>query len=99
MSEKKGDDILAFDVRRVSDITDYVLLASAGSTPHLRALVEAVEDVMDEEEDVPQYRISGEPSSGWVVVDCIDVVVHLMLGEKRKYYALEELWERAPRAR
>jgi len=98
LADRKAEDMLAFDVRRVSDITDYVLLASAGSTPHLRALTEEMERVL-EEQGVRQYRISGEPSTGWVVVDCLDVVAHLMLEDKRKYYALEELWERAPRVR
>lgn len=98
LSKRKADDIVAFDVRRVSDISDYVLLASAGSVPHLRALTEDTELVLDEA-GVKQYRISGDPASGWVVVDCLDVVVHLMSEDKRAYYSLEELWERAPRVR
>ncbi len=98
LDEKQGQDILLLDVRKLSGITDYYLIVSGSSGPHLRAMFEEVLQVLKGEGE-PCYRRSGDPASGWLVVDYVDVIIHIMAADKRHYYAIEELWERAPRLR
>lgn len=79
------------DVREVSSVTDYYVIVSGSSSPHLRALAEDT-SVALKHRGSPVYRQSGEPGSGWVVLDYVDVVVHIFSPEMRAYYALERLW-------
>ena len=84
------------DVRHLSSVTDYYLIVSATSQPHLKALAGEVQHAL-KKDGVYCYRRGGDPEGGWIVVDYIDVVVHILLTEIREYYALEELWASAPR--
>lgn len=84
------------DVAEHSSITDYFLVVSGSSPPHLKALFQVVQrDLKDR--DVRCHRKSGTPDGGWMVLDYIDVVIHIFLEELRTYYAIEELWNQAPR--
>ena len=94
--EKKGEDILLLDVRKVSGLTDYCVVVSGTSSPHLRAMFDEVLQVL-KGEGMPCYRRSGDPASGWLVLDYVDVVIHILTEDKRQYYAIEELWAKAPR--
>jgi len=98
LEEKKGEDIILLDVRKLSGITDYYLIVSGTSAPHLRAMFDEVLHVLKEEGEAC-YRRSGEAESGWLVVDYVDVIIHILTAEKRDYYAIEELWAKAPRLR
>lgn len=82
------------DVRELSGITDYCVVASGTSAPHLKALVSEVQHRM-KQQGVPA-RSSGLPESGWVVVDCLDAVIHIFAPEARLYYQIESLWKGAP---
>lgn len=93
---KKAEDIAIYDVREVSNLTDMTVVATGTSAPHLKALVAEVQRQM-KGAHTAGCRISGEPSSGWVVGDYIDVVVHVFSAEAREYYAIERLWATAPR--
>ncbi len=93
---KQGRDILAFDARGLSGVADYYLLVSALSTPHIKALYNAVR--MDlKSRGAVCHRKSGAPDSGWIVADYLDVVLHIFNRETRGYYNLEELWAAMPR--
>ena len=94
--EKKADEVLVFDMRGRSDITDFVLIASGSSPPHLKALSEDLQMRL-KQDGVRHYRISGEPDSGWMVLDYVDVVIHVFDPPTRGYYALEALWHEVPR--
>jgi len=94
--DKKGADPVVLDVRRLSGVTDFYVIASGGSPPHLRALAGEVR-VKAKAETAGKGRLDGEPDSGWVVIDLGDVVVHLFLPDTRAYYGIEELWSDAPR--
>ena len=98
LEEKKGEDIVLLDVRKLSGITDYYLMVSGTSSPHLRAMFDEVMHVL-KEDGMACYRRSGEPESGWLVLDYVDVIIHILTAEKRDYYAIEELWGKAPRLR
>lgn len=95
LEEKLGADIRIYDVRKVSSITDFTVVATGNSSPHLKALIAEVQRQM-KEANVMSYRTSGEPESGWVIVDYVHVVVHVFSPEARAYYAIEKLWTDAP---
>lgn len=92
----KAADVRCYDVRGKSPITDFFIVATGLSSPHLRAVVSSVRAAMSKE-GVPSYRNSGEPDSGWVVLDYVDVVVHAFTHEAREYYDLDGLWKDSPR--
>lgn len=77
-------------------VTDYYLVASGSSAPHLKALVNEVLQEL-KHMGVPCYRKSGVPEAGWLVLDYLDVIIHVFLPETRRYYAVEELWAQSPR--
>ena len=94
--DKKGRDAIVFDVRGASSITDYVVIASGATPPQLKAMTNELKRGL-KETGVPLYRQSGQSDDGWVVMDYVDVVVHVFLDEVRTYYALEDLWNDLPR--
>ena len=83
LSDAKGEDIKVYDVRGKSGITDFFVVATGAAAPHLKALAKALPKA---------YRTAGDPDSGWIVSDFVDVVVHVFSAEARAYYALEKLW-------
>jgi ribosome-associated protein len=94
LGDKKAEDITILDVSAHSSITDYLVLATATSDPHLRALRVELEKTLDS----AGSRIVGiemAQQSGWVVIDVFDVMVHLFLGPVRENYSLERLWRDA----
>ena len=91
LEERKGADVRTYDVRGKSQIADFFVVATGTAAPHLKALVAESQRAM-KEAGVQSYRTSGDPESGWMVVDYIDVVVHVFSPEARAYYALEKLW-------
>lgn len=93
---KKANDLLVYDVRSLSPVTDYYVIASGTTGAQLKAMVNAVtKEIKDAGQPPP--RCSGTPDDGWMVLDCFDVVIHIFLAEVREYYAIEELWEACPR--
>lgn len=84
LEDAKGVDIKVYDVRGKSGLADYFVVATGAAAPHLKALVKALPK--------KAYRVSGDPESGWIVADYIDVIVHVFSAEARAYYALEKLW-------
>lgn len=94
--EKKGEDLVLLDVREISSITDYYLIATGHTAPHLKALSQEVERALKKER-VRCFRHSGTPESGWFVADYIDAVVHIFTSEMRGFYNLEQLWSDAPK--
>lgn len=91
LEDCKGADVKVYDVRGKSPLTDFFVVATGAAAPHLKALAAAVQGAM-KESSVASHRTSGDPESGWIVVDYIDVVVHVFSSEARQYYALEKLW-------
>jgi len=93
LEERLGKDIRVLDVRGISNLADYFVIASGTSSPHLKALTTEVQHSM-KQRGMPARR-SGLPESGWVVVDCLDAVIHIFAAEARAYYAIESLWKGA----
>jgi len=94
LEDKKADDLRVLRVSAQSSITDYLILATGTSEPHLRALRVELEKVID----LTGVRILGmdtNQGSGWIVVDAFDIMIHVFTPENREKYALERLWKDA----
>jgi len=92
LDEKKAQEITIIDVRGTSTVTDFTIIASGMSPPHIRALYEEVQHQL-KQEGVACYRRSGETEGGWMVLDYVNVIVHLFVPDVRAFYALETLWD------
>lgn len=90
-AEKQASDVLVLDLRPLRAFTDFFVLVTGTSPPHLDALAEELEKALGQTGRLPIHR-EGEAPSGWVVLDYGDLVIHLFLAEKRAYYRLEERW-------
>jgi ribosome-associated protein len=93
--ETKAEGIRIWDMRGVSSLTDYMVVCSGTSMPQLRAILRDVADKVEEELGVKPVHSEGKADTRWVVLDFIDVMVHVMHQELRDYYGLEELWKDA----
>lgn len=97
LEAKKGEDIKILDVTGLSGVTDYYVIATGNSSPHLKALLGEVERVLIEK-GVRCHRRAGTAESKWLVADYYDFVLHVLSPEMRKRYALEQLWKDAKEA-
>ncbi|MCF6474241.1 ribosome silencing factor [Nonomuraea sp. MG754425] len=95
-ADKLADDILAYDVSEQLVITDAFLLCSATNDRQVRAIVDEIEDRLRIEADAKPVRREGEREGRWVLLDYIDIVVHVQHEEDRTFYALERLWKDCP---
>ena len=94
LEDIKGFDIIDLDVRKLTSITDYMIIASASSTRQTRALANNVHDKM-KGLNVEIVGIEGEGEGDWVLVDIGDIIVHIMTPTTRAYFNLEELWTKS----
>jgi len=91
--DKKGRNILALDVREVSTLTEYMLIAEGTVERHVQALCSAIIEKM-EGVAFPVFHLDGEKSGDWIVIDCGNILIHLFIPELREKYALETLWQK-----
>jgi ribosome-associated protein len=99
VENRKGEDITVLDVRKISSITDYFVIATGTSEPHLRAIVDEITEKLREEHGVRPRAMDGSIQTSWVVLDFFDVIIHVMRADIREHYDLEGLWGDAPRLR
>jgi ribosome-associated protein len=95
--DKKAEDIVALDLRGISSFTDFFVICSGTSEPHLKAILYDLQERLKNEHGLRALAVDGFPMSQWVVADYSDVVVHIFHTEKRAFYSLEDLWGDAPR--
>ena len=91
-------DIVVLDLRRLSPVTDFFLIATGTSNRQMASLAREMSDT-GAQSDQQAFSISGLPQATWVLIDFIDVVVHLFDADNRSYYDLEMLWGDAPKTR
>jgi ribosome-associated protein len=96
---KKAENIVILDVGKMSSITDYFVIATGTSEPHLRAIVDEITETLDKEDGLRPHARDGSLQTSWVVLDYFDVIVHVMRGDAREHYKLEDLWGDVPRVR
>ncbi|MFM1768352.1 MAG: ribosome silencing factor [Verrucomicrobiota bacterium] len=96
---RKAEDLVVLDVRKISSVTDYFVIASGTSEPHLRAIADEIQGKLETEHGLQPRNIDGSLTGGWVVLDFFDVIVHIMRADVRAHYDLEGLWSDAPKVR
>ena len=85
------------DLREISTFTDYFVICSGTSEPHLKAIAGEIETRLREDEKIRPAAVDGFPASQWIVLDYLQVIVHVFHRDKREFYSLEDLWSDAPR--
>jgi ribosome-associated protein len=96
IQEKKGENIISLDLRKVNEaVADFFIVCEASNQPQVRAISDFVEQQIKEKCDEDPYRHEGMKNLQWVLIDYVNVVVHVMLSETRKFYKLEEMWSDA----
>lgn len=93
LEEKKGEDILLLDLIDVCSFTDYFILCTGTSERSIKALTEEVRKAVKDTHSIRDRGTEGDASSGWVLIDYGDVILHLFSRSTREYYQLEELWQ------
>jgi len=88
----KAEDIKVLDVRGLSPLTDFIVVCSGTSMPHLKAILRDVDKNVLEEHQTSPHESDGKADSRWVVLDYVDVMVHIMQEDMRDLYAIEDLW-------
>jgi ribosome-associated protein len=94
--DKKAADVVELDLRSVLDYTDYFLVCSGNTGRQTKAIHDGILEGLKHEHDLLPRRVEGSPQTGWILMDYMDVVVHIFTPETREYYRLEQLWGEAP---
>ena len=95
IEDRKGERLVILDLKGLSTVTDYFMITTGNSTPHLKAIAEQTE-VNLRKMGHKTYRKAGDAQSEWFVLDYVHIVVHIMSAEMRETYDLESLWNDAP---
>jgi ribosome-associated protein len=97
MQEKKASEICVIDLKSLNNaVSDYFIISSANSDTQLDAIARAVEEEVFKITNQNPWQSEGRVHKEWILLDYVDVVVHIFLKDKREFYALEELWGDAP---
>ncbi len=96
--EKKGSAIVILDLRKISTMVDYFIIISGTSDVHSKAIADEIIHKL-REEGIRKWHIEGYSYGHWILLDYVDIVVHIFLDEERLYYNLESLWGDAPMVR
>lgn len=96
VQEKKAEKIVSLDMRKINEaVADFFIICEAGNQPQVRAIAEHVEDQVRKICEERPYHHEGYQALQWVLIDYVNVVVHVMLPENREFYKLEEMWNDA----
>jgi ribosome-associated protein len=97
IQEKKGTDIVSLDLRKIPEaVADFFIICGAGSNTQVKAIADYVEEHVSNVCEERPYKHEGTQALQWVLIDYVNIVVHIMLPESRKFYKLEEMWSDAP---
>jgi ribosome-associated protein len=93
IQDKKGEKIVSLDLRKINEaVSDFFIICEAGNQPQIRAIAENIERKVNEKCGEDPYHHEGLTTLQWVLIDYVNVVVHVMLSETRKFYKLEDMW-------
>jgi ribosome-associated protein len=97
IQEKKGEHIVSLDLRKIPEaVADFFIICQCSNTTQLRAIADFIETDVKEKCLESAYKHEGRQGQQWILIDYVNVVVHVMLPEPRKFYQLEEMWHDAP---
>ncbi len=95
LDEKKAEDTVILDIRKISFIADYFIISTAQSSTHLKSLANTIIEKITNTNIKRNLKYEGNPQTGWILLDCGDIVINLFSKEKREYYNLENIWQEA----
>lgn len=96
IQEKKGQNIVSLDLRKIPEaVADFFIICEASSTTQVKAIADFVEEHIWENCDERPYKHEGIQALQWVLLDYVNIVIHIMLPESRRFYKLEEMWSDA----
>jgi len=96
IQQKKGENIISLDLRKIPEaVTDFFVICEASSTTQVKAISDFVETLVENECGEKPFRHEGQQAAQWIVIDYVNVVIHVMQAESRKFYKLEEMWSDA----
>lgn len=97
IQEKKGEHIVSMDLRKIPEaVADFFIICQANNPNQLKAIADFIEEEVKDNCTESPYKHEGRQAQQWILIDYVNVVVHVMLPEPRKFYQLEELWSDAP---
>lgn len=97
IKEKKGEKIISLDLRKIPEaVADFFIICEATNNTQLKAIADSVEFEVKKNCGELPYKHEGRQGEQWILIDYVNVVVHVMLAEPRKFYGLEEMWSDAP---
>ena len=97
VQEKKAHNIISLDLRKIPEaVSDFFIICEGGSTTQVKAIADWVEEEVRKNCEELPYKHEGRTSMQWVLIDFVNVVVHVMLPESRRFYKLEDMWSDAP---
>ena len=97
IQEKKGEKIISLDLRKIPEaVADFFIVCEASNNTQLKAIADSVEFEVKKNCGELPYKHEGRQGEQWILIDYVNVVVHIMLPEPRKFYGLEEMWSDAP---
>ena len=96
-ADKKASDLVEIDMQGVVGYTDYFLICSGNTSRQTKAIHDAILEGLKHEHETLPRRVEGATRANWILMDYLDVVVHIFTPETRQFYRLEELWGEAPR--
>ncbi len=95
--EKKGENVISLDLRKIPEaVADFFIICEAGNSTQLKAIADFIEYDVKEKTGETVYKHEGKQGLQWILIDYVNIVVHVMLTETRKFYQLEEMWSDAP---
>jgi ribosome-associated protein len=97
IQDKKAEHIVSLDLRKIPEaVADFFVICEANNQPQIRAITDSVEDEVKKNCGESPYHYEGKQNLQWVLIDYVNIVVHIMMPEQRRFYKLEEMWSDAP---
>jgi len=96
IQDKKGENVISLDLRKIPEaVADFFIICQANSNTQIKAIADNVEEEVKNKCGESAYKHEGRQAQQWILIDYVDIVVHIMLPEPRKFYQLEEMWSDA----
>ena len=96
IQEKKAHNVVSLDLRKIHEaVADFFIICEANNQPQIRAITDFIEEEVKKKCAESPYHYEGKENMHWVILDYVNIVVHIMMPEQRKFYRLEEMWSDA----
>jgi ribosome-associated protein len=97
IQQKKGHNIVSLDLRKIPEaVSDFFVICTAGSNTQVKAIADYIEEEVNNLCGETPYKHEGQQAAQWILIDYVNIVVHIMQEEPRSFYRLEEMWSDAP---